>query len=75
MTRYFTLISHHNPKRRSSFYENMQRQTLMLSIGWGEVNPLGSTSSRIRRNIEMAYDNVATLNITNGVHSLEYFLH
>jgi hypothetical protein len=44
----------------------------MLSIDWGEVNPIGSTAPRIRRNIEENYD-VATLNITNGVHSLELF--
>lgn len=74
MISYFTLISHHNPKKRNSFYEKVQRQSLTLSIGWGEVNPIGSTSSRIRKNIEENYD-VATLNITNGVHSLELFSH
>lgn len=72
MISYFTLISHHNPKKRNSFYERVQRPSLMLSIGWGEVNPIGSTGSRIRRNIEENYE-VATLNITNGVHSLELF--
>lgn len=72
MTRYFTLISHHNPKKRKSFYDKIQRPNLQLSIGWGEVNPIGSTGSRIRRNIEENYK-VATLNITNGVHSLELF--
>jgi hypothetical protein len=45
----------------------------MLSIGWGEVNPIGSTRNRIKRNIEEQYDDVAALNITNGVHSLELF--
>lgn len=72
MSRYFTLISHHNPKRRNTFYEQTQRQSLTLSIGWGEVNPIGSTKARIKRNIEQQY-NVAGLNITNGVYSLEVF--
>lgn len=44
----------------------------MLSIGWGEVNPIGSTKSRIKRNIKEEYS-PATLNVTNGVHSLELF--
>jgi hypothetical protein len=73
MPRYFTLISHHNPKKRTSFYEKMQRQNLTLSIGWGEVNPIGSTRTRIRRNLESSYRDFATLNITNGEHSLELF--
>lgn len=72
MISYFTLISHHNPKKRNSFYEDVQRKSLMLSIGWGEVNPIGSSAPRIRRNIEENYD-VATLNITNGVQSLQLF--
>lgn len=72
MINYFTLIAHHNPKKRNSFYEKVQRPNLMLSIGWGEVNPIGSSSARIRRNIAENYD-VATLNITNGVYSLELF--
>lgn len=44
----------------------------MLSIGWGEVNPIGSTTSRIRKNIRENYG-TAPLNVTNGVHSLELF--
>lgn len=72
MPRYFTLISHHNPKRRNAFYEQVQRQNLTLSIGWGEVNPIGSSRSRIRRNIEQNY-RPAGLNVTNGLHSLTLF--
>jgi hypothetical protein len=72
MINYFTLITHHDPKKRKSFYERVQRPSLMLSIGWGEVNPIGSSASRIRKNIEENYDR-ATLNVTNGVNSLELF--
>jgi hypothetical protein len=44
----------------------------MLSIGWGEVNPIGSTRGRIKRDIIDHYD-PAALNVMNGVHSLELF--
>ena len=73
MTRYFTLISHHLPNRRNQFYRQVQLRDLELSIGWGEVNPIGSTRGRIRKNLEASYLEAATLNITNGTYSLEAF--
>jgi hypothetical protein len=72
MSSYFTLISHHESQRRHDFYNNIQRPSGMLSIGWGEINPIGSTEARIARQIGEEY-NPATLNITNGVASLKSF--
>lgn len=73
MTRYFTLISHDNPQRRELFYEEFQRGQLTLSIGWGKVNPIGSTEEWIRENIKKHYPDKSTLNVTNGANSLDLF--
>jgi hypothetical protein len=73
MTRYFTLISHDDPERRETFYEDSQRGPLTLSIGWGKVNPIGSTEEWIRENIEKYYPDKPPLNVTNGANSLDLF--
>lgn len=72
MPRYFALISHHISNGRTAFYNKAQRRRRILSIGWGEVNPIGSTRGRIKRDIIDHYD-PAALNVSNGVYSLELF--
>jgi|GEM_PF-2548392 len=74
MANFYALISHHDQGGRDDFYYNQQLPSKLLSIGWGEVNPIGSTPQKIKSDIKIAYPNAdGTNNPWNGEESLPVF--
>lgn len=74
MANFYVLITHHDQQYRDLFYFERQLAQKCLSIGWGEVNPIGSTPTKIKNDIKNAYPNAdGTNNPWNGEESLPVF--
>jgi len=74
MANFFALIAHHDQSNRDNFYLSRQLVNRTLSIGWGEVNPIGSSPSKIKQDIKHFYPNAeGTNNPWNGEESLPVF--
>lgn len=74
MANFFALVSHHDQNNRDNFYLSQQLVSRTLSIGWGEVNPIGSTPAKIKQDIIHHYPDVeGTNNPWNGEESLPVF--
>jgi hypothetical protein len=74
MAIFYALVTHHDQQNRDRFYFDQQLPNRMLSIGWGEVNPVGSPPEKIKRDIKRAYpERDGTNNPWNGEESLPVF--
>ena len=73
MSRFFAFLSHHEPGNRDKFYFKKQLADKYLSIGWGEVNPVGSIPKKIKSDIKKIYK-IGGTNASNGEKSLPLFV-
>lgn len=74
MSHFYSLVSTYKDGERDTFYEEKQLPDRLLSIGWGEVNPINKTIAEIKYLIELFYpDFVGTTNPHNGSISLHRF--
>lgn len=71
MANSYALIAHDDPAIRDSFYTDHHLATNKLSIGWGDVNPVGPSPQKIKSDIRKMYPNAeGTNNPWNGEESL-----
>lgn len=72
MSNFYALFSFHG-KEKEKFYLERQLLDKHLSIGWGEINPIGLTSDQIRKALEKEYPDKSGHNLSHGVKSLSLF--
>ncbi len=76
MANFYVLVSHHSQDNgeRDGFYFEKQLPDKHLSIGWGEINPFGKKSDKIKNDIILHYPRYkGTNNPDNGGKSLVLF--
>jgi hypothetical protein len=74
MSNFYVLVSHYEPNGRDKFYLDVQLLQKELSIGWGELNPIGLNYDQVHQLILKHYPQFeGTTNPDNGAKSLPLF--
>jgi len=74
MSHFYVLVSHYEKNERDGFYLDVQLPKNELSIGWGEINPIGLNYDQVHESILINYPQFrGTTNPDNGAKSLPMF--